>query len=356
MSTLKVEIVAIDGIIPHPNADKLDLAQVKGWQCVVQKDTFKIGDEAVYFPIDSILSEEVADKIFSPEAKVKLLGRRIKTIKLRGAISQGLLVPKSTLGLYEHLGSDVTEKLGVKKYEPPIPGFQSTKGGMKKKDTHNPNFHRYTSIENINNYNKLFSPDDVVVITEKIHGTSARFGWVRKHPKSRFEKILQFLELLSEWEFVVGSHNIERKLEDNNVYSNIAKRLNLKTKLEKGEVLYGEIYGPSIQKGYHYGCKKDEVSFVAFDLMRDEKFLSFPEFRFRCQELNLPKVPVLFSGPLRDAPIMELIKGASKLYPEQSIREGFVIKPKYEQSSYIGRKILKAINPEYLLKNNTEFH
>src|SRR5574337_1686034 len=98
MSTLKVESVKIEQIHAHPNADRLEIAQIKGWQCIVQKDRYKAGDLAVYIPIDSVLPETVESKLFPPDSKVKLSGSRVKTIKLRGIISQGMLADFKTLG------------------------------------------------------------------------------------------------------------------------------------------------------------------------------------------------------------------------------------------------------------------
>jgi RNA ligase (TIGR02306 family) len=355
MSTLKVEVVRIDGIIPHPNADKLELAQVKGWQCVVQKGSFVPGSAAIYFPVDAVLSEETEKVIFGSDSKVKLHHHRVKTIKLRGAISQGLLAPLSKFNLTDEIGTDLTQKLGVTKYEPEVPLFQASKGSRKVVNS-NTNFHRYTSIENIKNYHKLFSPEDVVVITEKIHGTSARFGWVKKAPKNSLHKAAIALGLMSEWEFLVGSHNIEREHNDGSVYAQIAAELRLKEILPKGFVLYGEIYGPSIQRGYRYGCKPGEVKFAAFDLKVNGVYLSCAEFKHLTKLMNLPTVPILFSGQIANTNLEALVGGDSVLDSSQKIREGIVIKSKYEENCMVGRKILKHINPEYALKDNTEFH
>ncbi len=79
MSTLIVEIVPILNIKEHPNADKLEIAEVKGWECIVKKDDFKVGDYALYIPIDSQLPADVENILFPPESKIKLSKGRIKS-------------------------------------------------------------------------------------------------------------------------------------------------------------------------------------------------------------------------------------------------------------------------------------
>ncbi len=120
MSTLKVEICKIEKVEKHPYADKLDLVQVKGWICIVQKDSFTSEDLCLYIPIDSILPQEVEEKIFGVNSKIKLENHRIKTIKLRKIISQGLVVKPEVVGITKYNeGDDFTKELKIIKYEPP---------------------------------------------------------------------------------------------------------------------------------------------------------------------------------------------------------------------------------------------
>src|ERR1035437_1617745 len=153
MSTFKVEVVTLDLVVNHPNADRLDIAQVRGWRCVVGRDQFKTGEAAVYIPLDSVL----------PEYLVKELGiekgyrNKVKSIKLRGEFSQGLLM-KPREGW--KLGDDVTDAIGITKWEEQIP--IEMRGIMAPRD---PRFVQYTDIENIKNYPSVFTPVDEVVIT-----------------------------------------------------------------------------------------------------------------------------------------------------------------------------------------------
>ena len=175
MSELRVTIERINKLESHPNADRLDLATVLGWQCVVQKDLYEEGDLIVYFPIDVILTEELEAAIFGTDSKIKLKKSRIKTIKLRGAFSQGLVVPLGVVksfipDLIEKEGKNIAKELGVKKFEPKTPGNMRTTGGQqKKKKDINSNFKKYTSINHLKNYPKALEGEKVV-ITEKIHG------------------------------------------------------------------------------------------------------------------------------------------------------------------------------------------
>lgn len=373
MSTLKVEVVSIDNIETHPNADKLELATVKGWQSVVPKGIYHKGDLCVYFPIDSLLPQTVEEVIFPPDSKVTLSKSRVKTIKLRGAVSQGMIVSLDTLSPFlgqspQSLGTDLTAVLQVSKYEPPATGPQ--KGCLTaSKKQQNPNFRKYTSLENFKNYNLLFKEGDHVYITEKIHGTNFRAGYTRVYINSLWKRIRSWLGWLPRWEFVYGSHNVQ--LQDkpgkavyysSDVYGEAVKSYNLKHSLPEGFVIYGEIYGDGIQKGYSYGLESGKRSLVIFDVMdsRTNEFLSPAAFLSFCKMWDLPVVPLLFKGLYTEEKARELAKGDSVLAPAQKVREGIVIKPAEETVCYMGRKVLKLINDDYLLRtveeDLTEFH
>lgn len=364
MSTLQVKVEEIGRIEPHPNADRLDLATILGWQCVVQKGKHKPGDKIVYFPIDSILPMETETKIFGPESKVKLNKSRVKTIKLRGAISQGLAVAPEVLGLKKYkLGDDLTKKLGVTKHEPPPPRFQGGPNAQRSRKQPHPHFKKYTSIENFKNYNKLFAGNEEVVITEKIHGTNFRCGWVPFEADTLWKKLKGLLGLNPKFEFVFGSHNVQLQNKmlykgwyDKNVYSEAVHKYKLKEVLSKGQVVYGEVYGAGIQKGYTYGCEENERKLIIFDLMEDGKYLDHDDVKAFGISTCVPVAPKLYDGPFGGADLEKLVSGPSVLAPSQKVREGVVIRPIHEEQSHMGRKILKAINPDYLLKDQTEYH
>jgi RNA ligase (TIGR02306 family) len=379
MSTLKVEITKIDEILPHPNADRLELAKIKGWICVIPKSQYKVGELVIYFPIDSILPQWVEDIVFPPESKIKLEKSRVRTIKLRGAISQGLITKVSDFGIVKPKdGDDITEFLGVKKFEPAEAPFYKGLRQRSKKQI-NTNFVKYTDIENFKNHNTVFTPEDMVYVTEKIHGTNFRAGWVKYDPHTWWRKLLVKLHIAPEWEFVHGSRNVQlqAKMLDSSIYTRCVKKYKLDKYIPKGIVIYGEIYGDGIQKGYNYGLTND-FGLAIFDMWKDGKYLDyhinfgcydgpFPIYTLRTmmEEMvadrvttaNLSFVPMLYRGRFDEAKIRACIAPTSVLCPEQKVMEGVVIRPEHETMSSCGRKILKMINDEYLLnKENTDFH
>ena len=368
MSSLKIEVVEIDSIEPHPNADRLELAKIAGWQCVVRKGEFKAKDRIVYIPIDSILPIELESKLFPPESKVTLSKSRVKTIKLRGAISQGLVVSLKELESFGYvipnkIGSDVAGELGITKYEPPSKP-PSLRGNQVSKKKANHNFREYTDIENFKHYNTLFEDGELVYITEKLHGTSARYGWLPTEVNTFWKKIKKFFGMLPEYEFCLGSRHVQ--LQDKtysgfyseNVYGKIADKYDLKWLLShtKNLVIYGEIVGDGIQKGYTYGCGPGEHQFYAYDVLLDGNYLDAEEFRDLCNYYAIPTVPLLYIGPY-SAEIVDRLKQGDSEIGGQKIREGIVIKPVIESTCFMGRKVLKLLNDDYLLlKDNTDFH
>jgi len=369
MSTLRVEVVEIKDIQKHPNADRLELAQIFGWTCIVQKGEFKVSSKALYIPIDSLLPVEIESKIFPIDSKIKLSKSRVKTIKIRGAISQGLVVSLNLLGLEnEELGTDVAEKLGITKFEPPEKPVHM-RGNQVPKKRLNPFFYKYTDIENFKNYPNVFQDGEEVFITEKVHGSNFRCGYVPTEANSLWRKLLRWLKILPKYEFVYGSRNVQLQYKwlwngfyDQNIYLKIAKQYNLDKVLKPGEVLYGEIYGWGIQKGYTYGCKEGEHKLVVFDIMRINEhgfgnYLSWNEFDdWMDKHGELNRVPLVYNGIFSKDIFIKCSKGGSCLYPEQKIREGSVVKPLIESVCYMGRKVLKYVNDEYLLDEQTDFH
>lgn len=368
MSTLKVEICKIEKLEDHTNADRLEIVLLKGWSCVVQKGSFKQDDLCLYIPIDSILPEEVELKIFGNDSKIKLHKHRVQTIKLRKVISQGLVVRPELLGIDKYKeGQDFTEQLNIIKYEPPEVNISIYgKCNKIKKRYVNSNFKKYTDIENIKNYNKVFTESDIVSITCKLHGTNYRCGWVENEANTVWKKIKKFFGLLDKYEFIFGSRNVQLSYKnkskyfyDSNVYAKATEQYDLKNKLKIGEILYGEIVGWKIQSGYNYGCKEGEIKLYVFDIMRDNKYVDTEEFNSICKERDIPIVPELYLGNFDIDKVKECTQGKSVVSPEdQPVREGCVIKSvKEEISPLIGRKILKSINSEYLLlKNGSDFH
>lgn len=370
MSSVKVEVVAIDSIEKHPNADRLDLAVIKDWRCVTQKDRFQAGDRAVYFPIDSILPEALEAKLFPPDSKIKLDKHRIRTIKIRSAISQGLLCTIDELGLTEPrrlvenypIGTDLTTKLGVTKYEPPVKAQLRGAKQVSRKQV-NPNFNKYTEIENFKNYPNLFQPDDEVVVLEKCHGSNFRAGYVPFHASTWWKKIKSFFGLTPKYEFVYGSHNVQLEngnvyeIQHDNVYNEAVWKYDLKAAIPHDYVIYGEIYGDGIQKDYAYGCAAGERKLIVFDIKQNGVYLNHRDVSTWCFAVGLPHAPIEYQGRFVGKEfIRQYVDGPSSLCADQKIREGVVIKPLTEQMTYMGRKILKFKSDEFLLIATDDLH
>lgn len=374
MSTLKAEVVQIDEILTHPNADRLELARIKGWNVVVSKGAFKVGDLAVYLPVDSVLPADLERHLFPEGSKITLKNSRIRSIKIRGAISQGMLTTPDDLGLGNNApGTDVTEILGITKYEPPEPEYQKVNGkfGVKTGGTAqiNPHFKKYTDMENIKNHPDVFQEGEQVYISEKLHGTSARYGHAPRHYASTFSgKLKKFfhgigikLGLMDGYEFVYGSRNVQLQTGKNkswykvNVYAEILEQEKLQQKLRPNEFVYGEIVGDSIQKNYTYGCGPGEHKFYAYDVMVDGKWLDWDEFTMFCDVRGIARVPELYVGPYSKEIELKLRDGDSTI-GGQKVREGVVIKPLIEGEYYGGRKVLKSISDAYYLADNSDFH
>lgn len=342
MSTFKVEIVRLDEVVPHPNADRLDLCKIKGWTCVAQRGLYKPESLAVYIPLDAVLPNDLVTKL----GIEKMYHKRIRTAKLRGVVSQGLLAPLEVLpaGLYpgprgqEKMptpGDDVTDILGITKYEEPIPVHMS---GVALPQ--NPRFPVYTDIENLKNYPSAFSPGELVVATEKLHGTNARATVV-------------------DGQLFVGSHRMNLKENEGNLYWRAAKILNLKEKLQEGEQVFFEVYGSGVQD-MSYGCKQGEIQVAVFDFMKEGQYLSYLDFVQQLIKLGWEDlgVPVVYVGEWDPIHIYKVAQGNSLVALDQ-IKEGLVIKPVVERHSDLlqGRCIVKAISDEYYLrKNGSENH
>lgn len=167
MSQVIADVTTIESIFPHPNpeVERLEIARAFGFDCIVPKGKYKIGDVVLYVGPNMQLPVTVSDAW----GVTKYLGRngRVKAIRLKGAVSQGLLVDPPT-GV--SVGDNVAEMLGITKYEPPPEGVSRKTGKFSNALPDLPEFRKYCDIENLRRFNRLFQPEDVVCVTEKIHG------------------------------------------------------------------------------------------------------------------------------------------------------------------------------------------
>lgn len=389
MAELKVEVLEIEEVIEHPNADRLDLATVLGYQVVVGRDEYVKGDRAVYFPVDSILPKELQDVIFAG-SKMSLTKDRVRAARIRGAMSFGLLVSLRTVKSYLYrkattkenpeylpLGYDLTYRLGVTKFQPPVNRSLQRDTKAKARRHRHPDFKKYTNIQHLKRSTRFMdSYDGVVAVTEKIHGTNFRAGWLPFRPRTLWQKIKKALGFGPEYEFVYGSHNVQlqdggnkaRAAFGDNVYKRAVDKYDLRNVINHGEVWYGEIYGYGIQDGYGYGCKPGEFKLAIFDIMADGKFESLFWVNMICKRRKIPCVPIIKVIP-RPTGGKDILEKASEFLnlPDGSAlkstrdrktpMEGVVVRPYHEEVNVGGRLIFKLISDEYLLeKNNTDFH
>lgn len=368
----KVPLTKILRLESLENSDRLELAFCYGFQLVVQKGRYQVGSEVVFAPIDSILPANVEELAFGKDAKIKLHKSRVRQIKIRGAVSQGLILDPETLkGLvnFNYIKQEqcLAEILNITKYEPEEKGSALTPGSPKsRKALAHPDFHSYNGLTNLKWAENFFNGEEVV-IQEKLHGTNARAALLPFRANTVFKKIKKFLGLTPEVEMLYGSNRVDitnsrsySGYYGNDIYGDAFKKLNVFSKLKLGETVFGEIIGPGIQKGYEYGLKEHE--FVLFDvkvLQADgtQVWLSPDDVQFFAETRGFHFVPVLYKGIYNKVLAKNLSMGPSIFCPEEKVREGCVIKSMHNYSDQGNKRALKLISEDYLSdKNNTDNH
>jgi len=238
MSSLIVKIVKINKIEKHPNADRLQIAYMEDndWSVVIGLNQFKVGNLAIYVPVDSLLDEKLENYLFPLDSKIKLNNHRVRAIKIRSYISVGMFVEltQELISLYPELskkksGEDVASLLNIQKYEPPIRNLPKNMQGRIAKRNHSL-FKKYTDIENIKFFTNVILIDEMVQISEKCHGSNSRYAVLPTETISFWNKIKKFLRLLPKKEFLIGSHNIQLNINkklyyDRNIYKDYKKIL-----------------------------------------------------------------------------------------------------------------------------------
>lgn len=347
----------IADIKPIENADLIEVAVVDGWECVIRKsENFKVGDLVIYIEIDSIVPEKPEFE-FLRDRKF-----RVRTIKLRQQISQGLVLPLSMLPsseLYRE-GDNVTDILGVKKYDPegekesklliqkagnsknPIVRFLIRfkwfrKRYIKPKRGCFPSWIAKTDEDRIQNKTTMFdiakSAGTEFIVCEKLDGQSVTF----------------YLEKVGKkYNFGVCSKNIHLKKPDNSSYWTIARQLNIENVLRSiignhdRVVLQGEIIGDGIQQNKY---KIKGYDFYAFNLIYPNHKANAPEILYRLQDYEIKTVPILENHfKLKDSigEMVDYAKGNSTLLKRK--REGIIVRAIDKDISF------KVINPEFLLE------
>lgn len=268
-------------IRPIEGADAIEVARINNWDVVVKKGEYKVGDFCIYCEIDSFLPIKEEFEFLRKSSYKKMAGQegfRLKTIRLRGQLSQGLLLPIHVLPLGEVVseGMDVTEMLGIVKYEPPIPAELAGKvrGNF-------PSFLRKTDEERVQNLTKFY--DNWVeqgldfYVTEKLDGSSATF-------------------YMNNGEFGVCSRNLDLTETEGNTFWKVARELQLEEKLRatgKNLAIQGELIGEGVQ-GNPYNIKGHTVRFFNVFDIDSQTYYGLPMFLATMQhELKLETVPIL---------------------------------------------------------------
>lgn len=358
MSTFEVLVEKIDDITNHPDADRLSIVKIRGYNCISAKlpdgsHSYNVGDLCVYVPEASIVPNYILKNGFWDDDKNKGIlagsnGNRVKAIKLRGIVSQGILlrvtnntISNETTSLVVKHGDNVAEHLGIVKYEPAIPTFLAGQVASKSEFMFNYDF------ENIKKYPDTFNVDDVISITEKLHGTHIRIiitnNEIMTTSKGQGSK---GLVLKNNEE---NANNVYVKIL--NQYMDTFKQIQYDYFQTYGEFklyIFGEVIGGSIQD-LSYGFKEPVLK--VFDVFHEDYYNDI-DFGYFIKKYELPIVPLLYQGVYSENIVNDLTSGKT-FYNGVNIREGVVVKTLFHP-----RKILKSVSNDYLLRkgNVTEYN
>jgi RNA ligase (TIGR02306 family) len=342
----------------HPNADTLSIAKIVGkdWQCVVKTSDFPVVltcGIGVYIPIDAIADKDHPLLGF-------LEGKKVKTVKLRNVISQGVLLPYVKVSQYlgqdpfktyvvPEEGTDMSEVLKIRKWQPPANNSLGNCDNQEEPD----GFFHYTDIENWKNFPNVINEGDEVVVTEKIHGTNCRYG-------------------LLDGKFYIGTHHRCLRTENYTnskgelieikptVWHKVAEQINIRKALDqicadtgaKDVIIYGEIFGKGVQD-LRYG--QESYNFVVFDMMINGKYVFPDTMRCLTNKYSLTAVPLLYDGEFT-LDVLDLRAGQDVI-SNTNVREGIVIEPLIPRwDPELGRVKLKYLNEAYLTrKGGTDY-
>lgn len=353
-------IQRIWAIEPIEGADRIEMARVLGWQCVVNKGQFKPGDLAVYFEIDSFLPVRPEFEFLraSSYKKTDVMGEgfKLKTMKFRGQISQGLLLPISLFpeihvydpgeqrvyhpGWDASLGCDVTDLLGVKKYE--IEERATTGGTIKGELPPDVPHTDETRIQAEPMLAAAFEGLEYYIST-KMDGTSCSLS-------------------IDDSGFHVTGHNYEYKDDGSNSFYEFIKSRGYQQSMQefmrrnslKLFTIQGEFCAPGIQKNR---LKLTRPEWYVFTIRVNGKRIGLDDMLMICDELHMTHVPIEEIGDnlLEKYPTVEsLLARADGDYPNGGKKEGIVIRPcKPVYSPLISAPLsMKVINNKYILKND----
>lgn len=329
----------VDAVNPIPGADAIEVATVGGWRVVIKKGEFAAGDLAVYCEIDSWIPHELApflSKGSEPREYNGVRGERLRTVKLRGQVSQGLLLPLNDLLKMKYDGNsvvgegdDVSEMLSIQKWEAPVPA--SLAGEVRGMF---PGYIRKTDQERIQNLvdelQTWMTEDRTWEITEKLDGSSMTVYFYNG-------------------DFGVCSRNLNLKETEGNTFWRVARELDLERILRNTNLnlaLQGELIGEGIQ-GNPYRIHGQR--FVLFDIydIREGAYVKPASRRAFAEIHDIPHVPVIATSVPTTSDVEDILvsaEGKSSLNKDTE-REGIVFKCEQDPNIHF-----KAISNKFLLK------
>jgi len=335
MKLASIEI--INEIIPIEGADRIELCKVNGWKSVCKRSEFNVGDRVIFIPIDTVLQPDLWNSYLHDKSDpTKPI--RVKTVKLRGAVSSGLIFPLSILSdsLREsEVGTDVSSILNVTKYIKPIPVSLQ---GVAKGDFP---AHLVSKTDEDNLLSNPLVLDelkncDTIVITIKNDGTSGSF--IKDN----------------DGVFYVCSRNLEL-LKGDNIYWKMVEKYDLENLMDNGIIFQVEICGPSIQKN---PLQLEEAELFVFNIkdLMDDSYLTYDDMCLTLEDTNLKVVKEVKRFTLNEIPYITL-DSLQELANQQKYNnqpaEGIVIRG-YNKNKTVYSKTLnkmlsvKVINQNYI--------
>lgn len=359
MSTLRVTAERLT-IHTHPDADALELAQVGLYRAVVAKGQYQDGDWAVYIPEQAVLPAALVDELGLTGKLAGSARNRVKAIRLRGELSQGIVCRPQALNGTDLAAAhaadrDFAAELGIVKWVPPIPVHMS--GDV----VPGADLLRWVDIENIKRYPGLFTAGEPVVATEKIHGTACLYTWT---PDGDFVSSKGF-----------GAKGLALARDEKNLYwravlahrvPEAAARLAAIFGAERVGV-FGEVFGQGVQDlGYGADAGAEQPGYAVFDVSFADhggtvRWVDAGELAgvLGGLSVHLPSVPVLYRGPYDEAALVGLAEGRETVSGTSAhLREGVVVRAARERYSGVtgGRAIGKLVSDAYLTrKGGTEY-
>lgn len=395
MSKFEVLVEQVKNVRDHPNADRLSLLDINGFTCISAKledgsHRYQNGDPVAYIPEGALLPEWLLKEMdfWDSEKNIGRLngrqGNRVKAMRLRGILSQGVIYPccgitnEETGTHYKKwmkmadgqihkvaVGQDVVDQLGITKYEPEIP---ASMGG--EVFSHSYDLIYKFDVENAQKFEHVFAPDDHVNITEKLHGTFTGLIFTTQKREDFLEVITpEGVLYATAYSKGLGAKGLCFRANEINLSKNLYMRTlkhfidtrteeqlaNLygETAGEEAFLILGETFGQGIQDlGYSTAPK-----FLAFDTIVKGEPDTFYTFKKVTKCLGVETVPILYEGAYAGAELVALRDGKSSI-DGKTIKEGIVIRDDLNaDTGFIGRKMLKMVSPDYLTRKgeSTEY-